>query len=236
MLMRPLGSPENVTHALKARKATDMAKATVKAASKAVKAVKTSPAPIVQAATVILTDTMLGAPDSVKPDTVPVTVSVIADAPVAMVLLDTTKDIDNALESIKRRGGTLQGDIHVAACSILMHLDKHQDIRIVERLLSAMPDMSRKNAMRDWLAHNGPVMFDGDRPQHVKGKAVSLAAAQGTPFWKFSPEKPYEPLVISKAIEQLIKKLQKDEKETHVSHGAIILGLNKLVSDATTVH
>lgn len=151
-------------------------------------------------------------------------------------LLDGTKAIDEALVSIERRGKTLQQDIHVVACSILRHIGMHSDIRMAEKLLSHMPDMARKNSMRDWLTAHGPVMFDGDRPVFVTGGTVKLSQGIANPFWKFSPEKPYEPLVISKAIEQLVKKLQRDEKETKVSHAGLIMNLQKLVPEGATAH
>lgn len=156
----------------------------------------------------------------------------------AIKLLTTDKAINDALLSIKRRGETLQQDIHVVACSVLQHIGKHSDIRIAERLLGHMPDMARKNAMRDWLTAFGPVMFDGDRPVFVAGGKVRLGDAMANPFWKFSPEKPYVAIDVAAAIASLVKKLQKDEKETKVSHGALIAGLEKLVTakPAATAH
>lgn len=152
-----------------------------------------------------------------------------ATAAPALKLLNGVAAIETALKSIFTRGQTLQQDIHVAACSVLKHIGEHSDIRLANSLLAAMPEASRRNAMRDWLAFYGPIMFEGDKPVFVKGGKVLLGDAMGNPFWKFSPEKPYEAMDVQAAIASLVKKLAKDQKETGVSHGAIIAGLEKLV-------
>ncbi len=156
------------------------------------------------------------------------TTKTAATAP-AMKLLADEKAIDAALTSISRRGATLQHDIHVAACSVLQHIGKHSDIRIVAKLLNALPDMTRKNAMRDWLAAFGPVAFDGDAPVFVQGRKIELAKAMKEPFWSFSPEKPYVALDVAKLISGVIKKLQRDEKEVEgVNHATLIATLEQL--------
>jgi hypothetical protein len=145
-----------------------------------------------------------------------------------MKLLVGTKAIEDALVSIHRRGQSLQADIHVAACSVLQHIGQHSDIRMAAKLLLAMPESSRKNAMRDWLVEFGPITFDGDNPVFVQGGKVRLGDAMAMPFWKLSPEKPYEAIDVSALIASTIKKLVKDQKETKVDHSAVIAGLEKL--------
>ncbi|MGX9389613.1 hypothetical protein ACWX0O_01685 [Nitrobacteraceae bacterium UC4449_H16] len=146
-----------------------------------------------------------------------------------MKLFSGQPAIEAALKSIFTRGQSLQKDIHIAACSVLAHIGKHNDIRLATTLLAAMPEASRKNAMRDWLSFYGPITFEGDKPVHVKGGKVSLGAAMANPFWSFSPEKPYEALDIAKFIASAVKKLEKDAKETKVDHSAIINAMQKLV-------
>lgn len=145
-------------------------------------------------------------------------------------LLVGEKAIKAALVSIHRRGQSLQQDMHVAACSVLAHVEKHSDIRLISELLTAMPESARKNAMRDWFVAFGPVTFDGDSPMFVKGGKCDIKAAMAEPFWQFSPEKPYEAVDVSKLLDGLIKKLVKDEKETGAAnkHAAIIHALAKL--------
>jgi hypothetical protein len=145
-------------------------------------------------------------------------------------LLVGEKAIKDALASIYRRGQTLQMDIHQAACSVLAHVEKHSDIRLITDLLAAMPEAARKNALRDWYVAFGPVTFDGDTPVFVKGGRVDMKGAMLSPFWSFSPEKPYEAVDVAKLLDSVIKKLAKDEKETGSSgkHTAIMHALAKL--------
>jgi hypothetical protein len=146
----------------------------------------------------------------------------------AIKLLVGEKAIKAAMVSIHRRGQTLQQDIHVAACSVLAHVEKHSDIRLITELLAAVPEMTRKNAMKDWFTAFGPVMFDGDTVEFVKGKPVDMKGAMAEPFWLFSPEKPYQAIDVAKLIDGVIRKLTNDEKQTGVKHTAIVHGLAKL--------
>lgn len=150
-------------------------------------------------------------------------------APAAMKLFEGQPAIEAALKSIFTRGQSLQKDIHIAACSVLAHIGKHSDVRLVNKLLAAMPEASRKNAMRDWLMAFGPIMFEQDKPVYVKGGKVSLGNAMAEPFWLFSPEPVYHPLDLSKFIKSMVRKLEKDAKETKADHSAIINAMQKLV-------
>ena len=152
-----------------------------------------------------------------------------ATAAPALKLLVGVPAIEAALKSIFTRGQTLQDDIHVAACSILQHIGKHSDIRMANDLLAAMPEASRKNAMREWLATFGPIMFEGDKPVFVKGGKVKLGDAMAMPFWKLVPEKPYEAIDVAKFMASMVKKLVKDQKETKVDHSQLIRKLETLV-------
>lgn len=145
-------------------------------------------------------------------------------------LLVGEKAIKAALVSIHRRGQSLQQDMHVAACSVLAHIEKHSDIRLISDLLTAMPESSRKNAMRDWFVKFGPVMFEGNDPVFVKGKTCDLKAAMATTFWALVPEPEYKPIEVASFIDGMIKKLVRDEKElgTANKHAALIASLAKL--------
>src|SRR6185312_15120942 len=91
------------------------------------------------------------------------TTNVKASTPATIKLIDGESAIKKALASIQTRGATLQRDIHTAACSVLAHVGKHSDIRLVTELLKALPDMTRKNAVKAWFEFYGPVTFaEGD--------------------------------------------------------------------------
>jgi hypothetical protein len=151
----------------------------------------------------------------------------------SMKLFTSVAAIEAALKSIFTRGQTLQTDIHIAACSVLKHIGEHSDIRLAKDLLSAMPEASRKNAMREWLATFGPIMFEGDAPVFVKGGKVKLGDAMAMPFWKLVPEKPYEAIDLPKFMASMVKKLQKDQKETKVDHSQLIRKIEALSTAPT---
>ncbi|QIG67181.1 hypothetical protein [Rhizobium phage RHEph27] len=147
--------------------------------------------------------------------------------------------IATALKSIHKRGQSLQRDVHIAACSILHHIEEHRDVRVVEKfigmMVNALPESYRINAMRDWLVEFGPIAFDQNKPVFVKDKATDMAGALKTPFWHFSPEKPYQALDKVKAIDALIKKFQKDQDETGEDHSATIAALELAKAPAPAV-
>jgi hypothetical protein len=148
----------------------------------------------------------------------------------ALKLLVGVPAIEKALKSIFTRGQSLQADIHVAACSVLKHIGEHSDIRLANDLLAAMPEAARKNAMRDWLTKFGPILFEGDKAVFNRNGKVMLGDAMAKPFWKLVPEKPYEPLVIDKFVAAMIKKLEKDAKETKRDHSALINKISKITA------
>ena len=164
-----------------------------------------------------------------KPAAVKPVAALVATTPVQMTLLKGVKAIEDACVSISRRGATLQQDIHVAACSGLKHVGEHSDIRLIETLLKACPDMTRRNAIRDWFTAFGPVTFENNAAKFIQGGRTLLGDAMSKPFWSFSPEKPYVAVDLAALIGSTIKKLERDEKETKVSHGVTIAALAKLV-------
>lgn len=153
-----------------------------------------------------------------------------ATAAPAMKLLVGVAAIETALKAIFAKGQSLQDDMHLAACSVLQHIGKHSDVRLVNDLLAAMPEASRKNAMRDWFAKFGPVTFEGDKPAFNRNGKVYLGDAMAKPFWKLVPEKPYEPLVVDKFIAAMIKKLERDAKETKRDHSVLINKIGKITA------
>jgi hypothetical protein len=128
-------------------------------------------------------------------------------------LLVGEKAIKDALMSIHRRGQTLQQDMHVAACSVLAHVEKHSDIRLITAMIAACPEMTRKNALKEWFVKFGPVTIDGDEVEFVKGKGCDLKTAMLTPFWTLLPEPDYKAIEVVKFLDKAIKQLARDEKE-----------------------
>lgn len=136
--------------------------------------------------------------------------------------------IKKASASVYTRGRTLQRDVHKIACSVLMHIEQHNDVRMAANILvlfEALPKAYRTNALRDWFAAYGPIAWENNKAKFVKDKPVELAKALLDPFWEFAPEPAYVPLDIAKFIDMAVKKVMKDQKETGKNHGKVIAAL-----------
>jgi hypothetical protein len=158
-----------------------------------------------------------------------VTQTVKTTAPAAIKLIEGESAIKKALESIKTRGASLQRDIHVAACSVLSHVGKHKDVRLVTKLLESMPDMSRKNALKAWFEHHGPVAFsEKGEIKYAPENRMLLGNAMAKPFWVFKPEAAYVPMDVAASFDSFIKKLEKDHKETGRDHTKLVSQLLNL--------
>jgi hypothetical protein len=141
-------------------------------------------------------------------------------------LMTSEAEINKAIESIKRRGSALQADMHKAACSVLLHLGKHEDIRVLRRFLDALPDMTRTNAMRQWFEAFGPVSYKNGTAELNKDNPVRLGNAMEKPFWKFKANEgaPYVPLADT-YFASIVSKLEKDAKETGRNHTELMIAL-----------
>ena len=143
-----------------------------------------------------------------------------------MQLITKVKDIDAALVRIHETGQSLQQDMHLVACSVLQHFAKHSDKRVVLKLLHAMPEMARVNALRDWMNEFGTMTIgENDEIMLDKSKKLRLGAAMEKPFWKFKVEADYKPLVMAKWVETQVKALRKDAEKTKRDHSAAINAL-----------
>lgn len=163
----------------------------------------------------------------------------------SLTLLTSVKAINAAIKDIHDRGALLQMDVHIAACSVIKHLDKHGDIRMVERLIGAMPDMSRVNSMKHWLETFAKVSFSGadgktlEHPAYVSSKTTRLGEAMEKPFWKFRQTEgtAYVPLVLETYLDNQIKRLKQDqEKAGHTQYTALITFLEDYKHVAPTAH
>lgn len=148
----------------------------------------------------------------------------------------TAKDIISAdkleakIRDINTKGQSFQRSVHIAAVSILAHLEKHNDTRIIlpflDKLMAALPKALRTNAVRAWFEFHSPVCFGKkDEITLDKAKTYKLAAAMVTPFWEFAAEAPYEPMNIDKFLKQAIAKLERDAKESNRDHSILLTNL-----------
>jgi hypothetical protein len=157
-------------------------------------------------------------------------------------LLTSAASIEKAIIGIHETGQSLQATMHLVACSVLQHVGKNRDVRIMHKLFNAMPEMSRKNSLKDWFNAYGNVSIDGDDIVLKSGEdanKIKLAEAMADPFWKHSPEKDYKPLDIGAAIASLMKRIEKDTAKTGTDHSqhlqalrAITLGVKPIEQSA----
>lgn len=146
------------------------------------------------------------------------------------------------IEAFSKAGGKLQVEAHKLACSVLLHLGTHKDVRVVETFLKSMPAMVRVNGLRAWFEKFGPIKFvtegEGEGAvevlTYVKDKPTLIGEAIEKPFWRFTATegKPYQPLDLSVETNKFIDKLLKDTKHTGTDHTAKIALLKSLMHNA----
>lgn len=155
----------------------------------------------------------------------------------AIALLGTVKSIETAIASIHTVGQSLQADMHLVACSVLQHVGKHKDTRVLMKLINAMPEMARKNSLIQWFETFGNVKYSTETKEFVliADKPVKLGNAIDKPFWKFKANEgmPYEPMDIAKYVDQQVAKLTKDAKETNTDHSGLINALRAYKAGVT---
>lgn len=74
--------------------------------------------------------------------------------------------------------------IHHTACSVLAQAGKHHDIRLIDRLIAAVPDSVRRSRLRTWFTAFGPVEFVDGKAKHRRGAKTTLGDAMAKPFWR----------------------------------------------------
>jgi hypothetical protein len=92
-----------------------------------------------------------------------------------------------AFVDIKKRLARVTAEnilIHHAACSVLTHVGKHKDVRVVDRLLEGVPIKQRKR-LRNWFTEFGPLGFVGAKATYRPGAKTALGQAMHKPFWLF---------------------------------------------------
>lgn len=149
-----------------------------------------------------------------------------AAAPATLTLVVGATNITSRLAALKTTLANAQAETHVLACSILSHVGKHKDVRLVTTMLESLGDMVRKNAVKSWFEAHGPIAFnDKGEIRFEKSRPLQLAKAMGTPFWKFKPEAEYKPLEMDKTFDRWIKMLETDQTKAGRDHSGLIAQL-----------
>ena len=133
--------------------------------------------------------------------------------------------ITAAINSLHKRGASLQLDIHRVLVAICARWAATGDVRPVSghiNLLIAKDKLEgvRKNAIREWVeTYMGlKIITEGDNkgdfyvPKGINdGNHLQLKELSNNRWWEFKPEPDYKPIADDvKLVKQLIAKMEKD--------------------------
>lgn len=151
-------------------------------------------------------------------------------APAAIALYTSVKAIEGAIKLAVVQGESYQRELHKIAVSVLAHVGKHKDVRLVNKFIDSVADAVRVNALRSWFETFGNVKYDLEAKamKYDASRKVRVGEAMGNPFWKFTPEADYVPLDIDKAVASFIKRVQNDAKQTGRNHAGVLKALESI--------
>lgn len=146
-----------------------------------------------------------------------------------MKLLHTQDDINKAIDSIRNRGARLDADIQIAAVSTTLHAVLHGDCILINRLISAMPNGSRVNALRAWFETFAPVEYSEKSKEFTLHKAnaaqqrtdceasedglcADIRAGMLEMWTSLKPEPDYKPTDLTKMLAKLVADANKRMK------------------------
>lgn len=152
-------------------------------------------------------------------------------------LLEGVAIISKAIVSLQTRGKKYESDLHIAAVSCLNHAGKHGDITLANRLLEAIPTLTRKNALKDWFIAFGKFKWDTETKALAfdKTKATLLEEAIDMPFWTFKSEPEYKPFDFNAAIHAILHKAEKAKQKGETLPDDKLEALAKLI-EVTPAH
>lgn len=155
-------------------------------------------------------------------------------------IIDSKQKLGTAISSIKKRGATLDSDIHVAAVSCLHHAFKHGDVTLATRLIDAMPKSGRRKALIHWMNEHSMMSYSDKescfRMTKSKRKSWKLEQAESTPFWEFSEEKAPAELKLEALINSVVNRIKKAKEENRLEEGFTVKGFeSKLRKELATL-
>ena len=139
---------------------------------------------------------------------------IVAPALTEDKLLTTTKEIEQVIADAVTTSKSAMELYQLAACSTIVHLHKHSDIRLVRRLIDTIPEGIRKASMMAFFDRFAKVAFDDDDVATFdKDKTTDLAGALAMPWYKAKVQESFKPFnlleVLIRARKQTAKKLEK---------------------------
>lgn len=144
-----------------------------------------------------------------------------------MKLHTSIEAINKSIESITRRGKLLDQDIWVTGVSVLAHVAQHSDTTVLDRLVLALPQGTRKHAFMEWaLAYGNVRLLDkadsSEADAIANGRLFKLdrtkqyneSDAMAQAWYKFKPEAPLlDAFDVHKATQALVKRYTQASKQ-----------------------
>lgn len=134
--------------------------------------------------------------------------------------MSSKSDILRQIASIKRRGATMDKDIHSCAVACLIHARDHGDVTLLSKLVAAMPRSGRREALIFWARYYGILRFEKkseafkiDKKRKEAGEGFDVEGATKTPFYDLTPEKNPAPFDLDRTISSFAKRLKKAKAE-----------------------
>lgn len=136
----------------------------------------------------------------------------------------TTAECSQAIGRISAAGKVLQARVHTVAVSTLAHIRDHGDTTLAARLLDALPNGQRVNALAFWFGHysNGKAKFSKDKAGawkcNLSGERTQadfdIEGADATCFADLTKEKAVETMTLA-ALEKLLTKIADNGDSFH---------------------
>lgn len=124
-------------------------------------------------------------------------------------LYTTTAQINDAIAKAVKSANTVQLAYQKIACSAIVHLHEHKDIRVIRNLLDTMPEGLRKVAMATFFDRYAQVRFDDEGQAHYDAtKKTQLGLALEKAWWKTVKESVYTPFVFQAEVQKLIDRAE----------------------------
>lgn len=125
-------------------------------------------------------------------------------------LYKTSTAINEAIGKVVKKAQSVQLEYQRIACSAIVHLHEHKDIRVIRRLLDTMPEGMRKVAMATFFDRYSQVRFDAEGQAHYDAnKKTQLGLALEQAWWKTVKESVYTPFVFEAEVQKLIDRAEK---------------------------
>jgi hypothetical protein len=133
-----------------------------------------------------------------------------------MNIFKSKAEIIAAIADVQVTGKRLDDMIHVAAASVVNHLEEHGDITLAQSLVDAMPVGSRVNALIAYFEKVGKVNYDiaTKKLEFAKFKVTNMDLAIAKSWTDYKPEAPYSGFDLKATLSAMITKAMEAQSET----------------------